>query len=690
LLQIRLAVSAKAPRVLRKGPRAVIQRIVGEARTELDRLRAPRRAARFGERELLTATGATDLADLWQRLAERPFVAQWRPVDLTHYEELCPGDQERILTSAEAALQRKVDLLGSGPVELGTPIEWRRDFKTGISWPASYARRLDYVNLDRPSDAKVPWELSRLQWLLPAGQAYLLTGEERYAEAARALLEEWIAANPYALGVNWAVTMEVAFRILSWTWFFHVFNGSAAWSEPCFRGSFLRALYLHGDFTARYLERSDVNGNHYTANAAGLVFAGLFFGQGHEPQRWHRRGWEILIKELPRQVYPDGVDFEASTAYHRLVTELFVLPALYRERVGLGVPDTYRARVTAMGEYSSVYARPDGTVPFWGDADDGRALPLGDQPLNDHRYLAGLIGAAWNVPKLRETFSGPRSEIFWLLGAEAAASLVDSTASPSSRAFPAAGVYIMRTERDHVFIDCGSIGLAGRGGHGHNDCLSFEAMLDGVHLITDCGSYVYTASPKWRNRFRSTEFHNTPRIDGEEQNRFIRPDWLWRLHNDALPELLRWHASQAFDVFEGRHSGYERLRPPVIPLRTIVLDRARHGFVIRDEFEGSGEHEVRVPFHLSPGVRVEQAASGIVRLAADGRGFLFVWEDSYWELERRVAWVSPSYGLKHETLCLELVGRGRLQPLIAAVLPEGGGEEPIRWAAALLEAISKS
>ena len=57
---------------------------------------------------------------------------------------------------------------------------------------------------------------------------------------------------------------------------------------------------------------------------------------------------------------------------------------------------------------------------------------------------------------------------------------------------------------DHVFIDAGPVGMKGRGGHGHNDCLSFEAVLDGVPLIVDSGAYVYTASVEWRNRFRST------------------------------------------------------------------------------------------------------------------------------------------------------------------------------------------
>jgi len=230
------------------------------------------------------------------------------------------------LARAEKALAHRVDLLGSGPKELGAQIDWHTDFKTGLSWPPRYFADIDYNNPDRPSDVKVPWELSRLQWLMPAGQAFLLTRDDRYAAGARDVLEQWMEANPCGGSVNWSCTMEAALRIFSWTWFFHVFHDAPSWCNPDFRFRFLRALYLHVEFTDRHIERSDVNGNHYTADAAALVVGGLFFGEGQGPQRWQQEGWRILCEEMPRQVFPDGVDFEASVPYHRLVAELFLWP----------------------------------------------------------------------------------------------------------------------------------------------------------------------------------------------------------------------------------------------------------------------------------------------------------------------------------------------------------------------------
>ena len=58
-------------------------------------------------------------------------------------------------------------------------------------------------------------------------------------------------------------------------------------------------------------------------------------------------------------------------------------------------------------------------------------------------------------------------------------------------------------------------------GHIHNDKLSVEVMIDGNYITRDPGTYVYTADPKIRDKFRSTRAHNTIYINGYEQNEFI-------------------------------------------------------------------------------------------------------------------------------------------------------------------------
>src|SRR5262249_49840100 len=155
-----------------------------------------------------------------------------------------------------------------------------------------------------------------------------------------------------------------------------------------------------------------------------------------------------------------------------LVTELFLLPALYRLRLGKPVDAGYRSRLLAMADFAEAYTRL-GVAPLWGDADDARVLPLGSQEIGDHTYLSGLVRATLGAG------NAASDEAFWLLGRTGA----EPPPPAASRAFPDGGVYVLRGERDHVFVDCGPVGLAGRGGHGHNDCLAFDAVLDGVHLF---------------------------------------------------------------------------------------------------------------------------------------------------------------------------------------------------------------
>ncbi|MCK9294002.1 MAG: heparinase II/III family protein [Desulfobulbaceae bacterium] len=660
-------------RGVRKPPSVIARRILHEFHKITDHYQASQREKSWNGTKLAHNIGVSDVNGLWEQLAARPYPAVVRSVDTAGYDALTRGDAERVRAAADRALARRVNLLGSGEFMLEKGM-WNTDYMTGVSWPNAYCHAIDYNNPDQSSDVKIAWEISRLQWLIPAGQAYLLTGEERWAEGVRDILNDWIDANPYAWNVNWSCTMEVALRIIVWTWFFRVFAECRAWRDEAFRGRFLTCLYLHGDFTERHLERSDINGNHCTADAAGLVFAGLFFGHGKAPGRWADLGWRILCEELPKQVYPDGVDFEASTAYHRLVLELFFFPALFRERCGLEVPLAYKERVIAMARYTVFYSRVDGSIPLAGDADDARTLPFGSQGINDHRYLPGLIGMAWGVSDLIESFSGPRDEIFWWLGPDAADRLPHRdkpAAALPSRAFAEGGFYIMRNSVDHVFIDCGPVGLAGRGGHGHNDCLSFEAVLDNVHLVTDCGAYLYTASYEWRNRFRSTAFHNTASIDNEEQNRFIRPDYLWHLHNDAKPEVRRWETGEERDVFVGAHAGYRRLPQPVVPERSFVLEHGSHRLVIYDRFEGDGWHSVSIPWHLARHVTVERLDDRLLRLKTSLHDFLLAWQgDAAWKLNIGDGWVSPSYGVRYPIVRLDFVRTGTLSPLAVVMMPE--------------------
>ena len=94
-----------------------------------------------------------------------------------------------------------------------------------------------------------------------------------------------------------------------------------------FQERLIKSLILHGKYIDGNLEYADVNGNHLTADLAGWAVIGIALGGRGIARKWVEKSWKLLSAEFPRQVPDDGVCREGSLPYHRLVAELFLLPA---------------------------------------------------------------------------------------------------------------------------------------------------------------------------------------------------------------------------------------------------------------------------------------------------------------------------------------------------------------------------
>ncbi len=653
--------AARLVRALRRSPRDIAARLWDSARRRARRPWAYAYPRLVTDRALLAACRTSSIDRLWSELAEGPFFISSR--DRTGvaraFADAYPDAAEAIGRAADAALRHDFDLLGSGPCHLGDALPWHVDFKSGREWPLTYSNDIQYAELDRPSDVKVPWELSRCQHFAHLGQAFWLTGDERYAREFVAETLDWSAANPFCHGVNWACAMDVALRAVSWIWGFHFFADAEACRDARFRATFLRTLFVHGEFIVKFLERGDLNGNHYLCDGVGLVFLGLFFRRAPRARHWLALGRSIVEEEILQQTTPDGVDFEVSTAYHRLVLEAFLASYLLLRRHGLDAPPESWRRLERMCEFVAAYTKPNGRVPLIGDADDGRIQVLGTEERNDHRYLLSTAATLFTRADFKAVAARCWDDTFWLLGADAPARFSALPSAPpdeTSRAFPNGGFYVLRSPHAHLVVDCGEVGFGGRGGHGHNDILSFELFLDGANVVTDCGAYVYTASVEWRNRFRSTAFHNSVQVDGEEVNRFLGPHALWQLRYDAVPVDPILDCGGDADRFTGGHRGYERLPAPVRHVREIVVDRRRPRVAIHDRLSGEGAHELVWRFHLDPERRAEISGGG-VRIAGAARDVWFT-HDALAPLTLTLdeGWVSPSYGVKTPTTVITLKG----------------------------------
>ncbi len=523
--------------------------------------------------------------------------------------------EESILADADAVLQNRFQTLGSALVALGDPVPWHRDFKTGTDWPVTPVRDLEILGLGKPSDVKVPWELSRFHQIWWLGKAYWLTGNERYAQKFGALVEDWIDRNPVGRGVNWVVSMEVAIRAANWIAGYYFFCESPSLT-PAFWTRMLKSLAAHGEYIWYHLEYARFNGNHFLSDIVGLIFLGVFFQDTPFGAKWLQWGIERLEEEMQSQVDPDGVDFEKSTAYQRLVLELFLSATLLLKVNKRTLSPAFMERLERMLDYVQAYTRPDGSIPLIGDADDGRLFRLRlDERINDHRHLLCLGAIAFDRTDLAASAGGFHQDALWYFGGEGFERfrMLLSGSVPGSQAFPQGGCYIMRTAEAHLFVDAGEIGQRGRGGHGHNDTLSFELWADGGALIVDSGTYTYTADVEARQRLRSVRAHNTVMIDDREPAEF---SGLWTIAADTTqPRVLEWSPSTGRDVLEAEHRGYSRGDETIVHRRRFEFAHEAVSVQITDRILGSGRHRIASFFHLAPGITVtlEGPRSAVIR-----------------------------------------------------------------------------
>src|SRR5262249_60156959 len=94
-----------------------------------------------------------------------------------------PADREAIIERAERAMLGRFDLLGFPDVCFDPEIDWRLEPVSGRRTPLNHWSTIDYLNADIVGDKKLTWELNRCGHFVTFGQAYWMTGDERYAQA---------------------------------------------------------------------------------------------------------------------------------------------------------------------------------------------------------------------------------------------------------------------------------------------------------------------------------------------------------------------------------------------------------------------------------------------------------------------------------------------------------------------------
>ena len=297
-----------------------------------------------------------------------------------------------------------------------TPIDWQLDVKSGYRWK-EIIWSAD-IKLIGPlgSDIKVPWELARMQHLPQLAIYYFANLQEGsriniklIPTEFRNQILDFIATNPPRYGANWVCTMDVAIRVANWLIAYDLLISSGVKFDTSFEQIFSRSVYEHGRHIVNHLEWVLLaRGNHYLANIIGLVFVSCYLPNNPEINIWLAFSIQEYIKEVSRQFHSDGSNFEASTSYHRLSTQMIIYGAALLSSLSSGkqnslskyntnlwtynpaltsdsikffkfrnykhltpLPDWIYDRIELATNFTSNITKPNGLIPLIGDNDSG-------------------------------------------------------------------------------------------------------------------------------------------------------------------------------------------------------------------------------------------------------------------------------------------------------------------------------
>lgn len=674
---------------------------LGHRVREVVRVGVDRLSGALGRERLdpaLDAAGA-DAADFLREVAAERFYGFATGDDARTFHDAlqrpAAGAVERLVDDAEASLAGRVELPGRGSVAAGADVDWHRDPVTGARWPVRFWSDYDLVAADNPGDPKNVHELNRHQHLPRLALACWLTGRRELGHHALEQMEHWLDHNPPGMGVNWACSLEVGLRALSWMWtLLPLARAGALEDAPVDR--LVGGLRAHLEHVARYPSVYSSPNTHLLGEALALFAGGVLLAEMHRADEWLDAGIRHLVREADRQILADGMHAELSTYYHCYTLDFYLQALALADRNGIELPASLRDRVGALATVVRDLTRVDGTLPLLGDDDGGRALALHGRHYGSYRDGLATAAVLLERPDLAHAAGGPSPESIWLLGPAAATRLdelaqaagVGAGESEGRSPSPAGpgGYHVQRAGAARLVFDCGDLGRLG-GGHGHADALAVTLHTGGVEMLADPGTSLYNLAPEWRDHFRSTAAHNTVTVDDLSQ---AEPGDVFRWSTRLQARLLAAHDWPGLELLEGEHRGYLRLERPLTHRRIVLLVDRSYWLVV-DDLRGAGSHRYELGYQLAPetdagDVEPEAVAPALWHAGvAAGGDRLGLWVGTSRPCRADVhrgaenpprGWVSRVYGERVPAPNLRFVAEGPAPTTFVSVLfPEPDGVE---------------
>lgn len=564
----------------------------------------------------------------------------------------------------------RLSLLGFVDLDVGAPPRWHRDASSGLEAPRVHWSRVPYLDAALVGDHKVTWEVNRHQYLVAVARCWLVDRRPEDFALVEAHLRSWLDDNPTHIGINWASSLEVALRAISWCWLLWLLRDAPWQSELVDRlGASLEDHALHVE---RNLSTYFSPNTHLTGEALGLLYVSVVLPESRHARRWWRTGAAILERALSFQVLADGVYFEQATQYQRYTIEIYLHYRMLATVAGVAASLPVEAALRSLFGYLGAITDARGCMPLIGDDDGGLLMPFDARPPDD---VGGLLHAGHLLyPDLGLAGGAPpaASLACWLLGAPAqppAQAQLRATPGWTSRLYPAGGMAVIRDgwhERSAVaVIDGGAHGMMNCA-HGHADALAMTLSLADGPLFIDRGTHRYVGST--RNEFRQTASHNTMEFGGESS---VTP--LTSFQWGAIPPrpTCTLRAAEGYALFRGCAQGHVDSGARTVHERSVI-HTPDGDWVIRDSGDPAGRAGALVRWQLHPDCDVESVRPGLLLVRGqDQVPLAWLWVPLAGEVRIGRRDVALRYGAATPAPVIEVIADARCQAL-TVVAPIAG------------------
>ncbi|ODU04102.1 MAG: hypothetical protein ABS81_11705 [Pseudonocardia sp. SCN 72-86] len=562
-----------------------------------------------GVAEIVVAGGEAAAFDSFRAAADRPVLLD--RVRAAVIADDHPGGRDAVVAAAERLVGGEVQYFGYPAVRLVEPVDWSHDPVADVRWPRIASGRLNHRSA--AGDAKWIWELNRLQHLPLLAQAWLFTGDDRFAETAWHHLDGWLEQSPPGRGIAWRGAFEAGVRAISVAVALQGLRDSPATTRERYD-----AVLVVLDESARrcWDDRSRFSSanNHLVGELAGLAVVSLLHPELAESGPRLARALRHLAHEAREQILADGAGAEQAFAYQLFTGDLLLVVAALLRAAGRPVAGEITAGLDRSARYLAALVGDADPVPRYGDDDEGFALRLDDAPVPDVRTHLAAIGAVTGEPTAAARgHAGVASA--WLGGG--APSPVDGEPEPLGAGLhaPDGGLVVLRAGNRVLTMDVGPLGYLSIAAHGHADALALTLAVDGREIVSDPGAGSYYGHPDRRRVHRSTRAHATVEVAGTDQSTTGGP-FLW---TDRAHVRIR-RVDVAGGVVDAEHDGYTRLPAPVVHRRRVVAVPGSAAVLVVDILSGAGADtpiDARTTWTLHPDVAVDPGADRHV-LSVDG------------------------------------------------------------------------